>query len=610
MKFTEQKSISVIAVLVLVSLAIFWRLTLTPFFLKIPENFSYSARLVSLDNFYDEKTGTFKGDERSVTSLSYQVNAVRHNIRDIKNTFSVRTVSGDPIFNVTRLYAINASTLKHDEHGGDRPRTGYLFAPRHLRKGQSFIYWHVNYDAPAQMRYVGEENIFGLTVFHYHSDYQGERVDQSANLNFLPGVPEKRGVEVEPQLDVWIEPVSGYLVKYQDRTQAYFYDRATHARLNPWNIFFNGFTHQSVVEHIAKARTQKIIVIFLDDLIPAGFILGALLFLCNQWFPRFRRSLSILCLAILITGFYSLNITWTTQRPLTIGIARWSDTTDYDPIIDGFKSALREAGYSPNDITYITKNPDTDATRQENLIKDFLKRPVDLIFSLTAPGTVIAKNLTTTTPIVFSLVTYPVEANLVKSLEHSDNNLVGTQLWVPPESQLHTFRALLPKLHTIGFAHRSVTGTSSLALADFEKAAQPLGLKTVDFASDSIPDLVRLISENYSSVEALYVSCDSLMQGGGEQAVVALGRKYLIPVLSCFKSGIEQGALAGFVADFYELGRLAGAKAALILEGASPTSLETSGVSRPFLFVNQKSAEILGITIPPSVLVRIKNLIH
>lgn len=234
-------------------LATLWHFVIAPNRFRITDDFSYSASVVSRDNFYDDQTAGYSGELVSNTTFAYQAQSVKDGVVNVKNTFNVRDASGAKIFSAERVYGIDQQTHKHVAGFGDHNRNGYLFGPPNADK-QSFTYWHVNYDEPAIMRFQSEENVLGLTVYHYAADYHA---DQTNDLTHLPGVGRTRGVNLDIHLELWIEPTTGYLVKYEDRTTAYYYDLASGQRLNPWNQFSNSYSFASIADHVQRADRAK-----------------------------------------------------------------------------------------------------------------------------------------------------------------------------------------------------------------------------------------------------------------------------------------------------------------------------------------------------------------
>ncbi len=216
------------------------------FFKTIPNNFTYSANIISYDNFYNEEKHEFSGQILSATNFSYEVVNKNSDVFIIRNRFDVRKPSGKPIFSVERLYGIDSYTGRHIPGFGDKDRNGYLFAPKKLDK-QDFIYWHINYDTPATMHFLNEEKIEELKVYKYQCKYQA---DQTANLDYLQKVPEERGIGLDIVLTLWLEPITGRLIKYEDNTIAWYYDILTKKRLFPWNKFKNEYDPVSISNQV------------------------------------------------------------------------------------------------------------------------------------------------------------------------------------------------------------------------------------------------------------------------------------------------------------------------------------------------------------------------
>ena len=255
-----------IALLVLIPI---WMLLVAPYLIKIPDDFRYSVDIISKDNFYDASTGSYSGEIGSDTFFSYEVISRRkNNVLLIKNLFDVRSPSGAEIFSVERIYGIDRKTGMHVAGYGDKDREGYLLAPRHMKRGQDYTYWHINYDTPAQMLFQGEEIINGLKVYRYKEEYHA---DQTEDLTHLPNVGVTRGINLDIDLQTWVEPVSGRLVKYEDNTIAYYYDLHTRNRIHPWNKFSNRYSRGSVMEQVRFAKIEKQRILLIGRIIPLLF---------------------------------------------------------------------------------------------------------------------------------------------------------------------------------------------------------------------------------------------------------------------------------------------------------------------------------------------------
>ncbi len=134
-----------------------------------------------------------------------------------------------------------------------------------------------------------------------------------------------------------------------------------------------------------------------------------------------------------LVGFLFLTVSFSclsATPPYKIGLALW---TGYPDSLEGFKAGLAENGIDlSRDVIFLPSEISSNRDVQIDVAKGFAQEKVDLVYSLTTPGTVIVKeNLPITTPIVFSIVTYPADSGLIESFSYSGNNLVGTSNYIP-----------------------------------------------------------------------------------------------------------------------------------------------------------------------------------
>jgi CHASE1-domain containing sensor protein len=259
-----------------------WVTYVTPIILKVPHDFSYAADLVSVDNFFDENENEFSGEKYSNSSFSYKVVSYEKDIAKIQNNFEVKSFGGKKIFAASPVYGIDAKTWKHVEGYGDKDRDGYLFAPRGVKKDQTFRFWYVSTSVGADMSFVGEENLYGLKVYKFEKN-STEPIDQSEFFTHLKGVPEERGIKLVNRLYVWVEPTSGYIVKQEEFSDDYyFFDQKTGKRLGTYNKFSNVYSEKSVISHVNTARTEKYKILAVTHGVPILVLLvGLALFVVN-----------------------------------------------------------------------------------------------------------------------------------------------------------------------------------------------------------------------------------------------------------------------------------------------------------------------------------------
>ena len=240
---------------------------------SISTDFVYKADILSIDNFHDESRGKFLGEQLSKTIFSYTLAGKTGGVYLLNNIFDVKTLSGKPIFNTTRIYAVDRAG-RHVPGHGDKDRTGYLFGPRNLKSEQPFTYWHINYDEPARMKFKSQETINDLVVYRYEADYHA---DQTSDLAHLPGVGVEHGINLDINLKLWIEPMTGRMIKYEDSATAYYYNLTTNERIHPWNQFSNRLTASSIAEQVDIAKTAKHKILMIRWGVPAVLVFVGLI---------------------------------------------------------------------------------------------------------------------------------------------------------------------------------------------------------------------------------------------------------------------------------------------------------------------------------------------
>jgi len=280
-----------------------------------------------------------------------------------------------------------------------------------------------------------------------------------------------------------------------------------------------------------------------------------------------------------------------------------------------FAKGLSETGYVEGrnvaiEYRWAEGHPD----RLPALAADLVAQKVDVIVAV-ATDALAAKQATSTIPIVFTSVGDPVRSGLVASLARPGGNLTGfafSPVSLDPK-RLELVSELVPQAETIGLlAHRTEQDpagieryTRMMQDAAHAKGVQLLVLEAgneneIDAAFAS---LVRL------HAGALVVSTDAFFTQRRQQ-LVASAAYYAIPTTYHLRSFVTAGGLISYGSRFRDLYRGAGTYVGRILAGAKPADLPVQQPTTFELVVNLKTAEALGLTVPPSILSRADEVIE
>lgn len=297
-----------------------------------------------------------------------------------------------------------------------------------------------------------------------------------------------------------------------------------------------------------------------------------------------------------------------------IGVSQWGSNREFARSVEGFKEGLADQGYiEGRNVRFVIRISETDPKKQREIIQSFINEKVDLIYSLTTPGTVIAKEITGQSkkpiPVVFSICTYPVESMLIESLNASRNNLVGTRNFVPFSKQYNAFEGVYAATKTLAVVRRQGERNSTAQVNEIKPMLEKRGIRVVDIEAVDLEDIRKQLQEHIQEIDSIYSACDTLTHAGGEEIINEISIKHKKPNFACNKEGTIKGALMGNVGDFKVLGKIAGEKAALILKGAEPTWLKTESPREDYIILNQKTADAIGVTIPPALMKMAKEVI-
>jgi putative ABC transport system substrate-binding protein len=324
-----------------------------------------------------------------------------------------------------------------------------------------------------------------------------------------------------------------------------------------------------------------------------------------------NKIISIFCIIITIfLSWYYYDTYKKDNNKIIIGIASWVKNKEFERNVAAFKASFARSGFiSGKDILFIENIANGNKEKQKEIIEEYKKRKVDLIYSLTTSGTLIAKKLTKDIPIVFSIVTYPVEANVIKSHDNSENNLVGTRNYISLKDQLNNFITIVPRIKTIGFIHREGEPNSIIQFNKLKSAAKDKGINVIDIKAKSLNELELILPSYMGKIDSIYSACDTLVQSGGEEIIISFTLKNKLPDFTCNKSGVSKGSLVGTVADFAHIGSMSGNKAVKIIkDNVLPKELKTQWPKKGNILLNITKSDLLNIKIPKDILSNAKEV--
>jgi putative tryptophan/tyrosine transport system substrate-binding protein len=280
------------------------------------------------------------------------------------------------------------------------------------------------------------------------------------------------------------------------------------------------------------------------------------------------------------------------------------------PHFDMFRARLAEQGYVEGKNLIIEQRfAGCRYDRMPGLAAELVRVPVDVLFTMgTRAGRVVAGAVKTTPVVVYSCD--PFEH--VTRLARPGGNLTGVTCMTTELSpkRLELLKELVPGAARVMFLHDPQAAPNALKLT--QEAASRLGVTLqvteVEATDELLPELAMIAKER---VDALFVYPDVVLSSYPRPKQLAdFALKARLPTVHAFRFFVDAGGLMSYGATQSEIYTSAAEQVAKILGGARPSDLPLRQATRFELVINNRTATALGLTIPPSMLLRADEVIE
>jgi putative ABC transport system substrate-binding protein len=289
-----------------------------------------------------------------------------------------------------------------------------------------------------------------------------------------------------------------------------------------------------------------------------------------------------------------------------------------NPLRESFLQGLHDRGYvDGRNVVIEYRSDEGKLERLSGLAAELVAIEVDVIFAGSTAATRAAKQATTTLPIVFATFPDAVGSGLVTSLARPGGNLTGLSVLTPElvAKRLEQLTQAAPGVtrvavlwHPGGFTGAERTEKDILKRA--EVAATTLGVRLQFVEARGPADLDRAFSDMARARAGALIVLGSTMLFNERRRLADLAATNRLPTVYGLREFVDAGGLMSYGPDLADLFRRAATYVDKILKGAKPADLPVEQPTKFELVINLKTAKALGLTIPPSLLLRADQLIQ
>jgi putative tryptophan/tyrosine transport system substrate-binding protein len=325
------------------------------------------------------------------------------------------------------------------------------------------------------------------------------------------------------------------------------------------------------------------------------------------------RVVSLVVLAFLsaLAGFASTPIGDAQAQPQVYRIGFLSQGQPPKAYMDALKQGLEERGYvDGRNVVWELRSTDGSLDQFSQFADELVRLQVDVILARASSGAMAAKRATRSIPIVFFAVYGPVEIGLVPNLGHPGGNITGVAVNASDMAgkRVQLLKDLIPTLKRVAMLSHPPHPTNAVQLEGAAAAARAVGMQLepvpVRGADDFAPALKAL-----RGVDAVLHADTPLFITNRARLIEAVAASRL-PAIYAARVYVESGGLMSYGSDVPDLWKRAAVYVDKILKGAKPGDLPVEQPTAFELAINKRTANVMGVTIPPSLAVRADHIVE
>lgn len=281
--------------------------------------------------------------------------------------------------------------------------------------------------------------------------------------------------------------------------------------------------------------------------------------------------------------------------------------------VQALRQALRELSYiEGQNIVIEVRHAGGRFERLPAVAAELVRLKVDVIVAAGSEGVQAAKNATRTIPIVMTYVGDPVDRGFAASLARPGGNItgvanIGDEL---DAKRLELLKEVVPQITRVAVLWNPPQPAHSTQLKNLERAARSLGVELQPVAIRVQEDFDRAFAAMVGARTSAVTMLGSLLHSENLLRIAELARNAKLPAISYNLRFPELGGLMAYAGKEDDIFGRAATYVDLILKGARPADLPIEQATKFELIINGRTARVLGLTIPPSLLLQADRLIE
>jgi putative ABC transport system substrate-binding protein len=295
-------------------------------------------------------------------------------------------------------------------------------------------------------------------------------------------------------------------------------------------------------------------------------------------------------------------------QPAKVPVIGVLSVGDPGALLSGLREGLGRLGYVEGQNIRIEVRSAAGKPELRALADELVRLKVEIIVARLTPAVRAAMGATQTTPIVMAPAGAPVETGMIASLARPGGNVTGLSITAAEVSgkRLQLMREMVPTIKRVALLVNGADPFGKVLIAQSEQAAPSLGLQLQKFLVSSREEVEAAFAAMAKEpADAVFI--DSSLPA---EPAVTLALKQRLPAFSTTRVPVDAGALMSYGGRLSDSYRDAAVYVDKILKGAKPADLPVQQPTKFDLVINLKTAKVLGLTVPQSLLQRADEVIE
>ncbi|BBD08040.1 ABC transporter substrate-binding protein [Desulfovibrio ferrophilus] len=320
------------------------------------------------------------------------------------------------------------------------------------------------------------------------------------------------------------------------------------------------------------------------------------------------KRLSILIAVLLM----SLMCTAAWAKTYTISVNQFVEHPALDAVLKGLQDSLKEQGL---EVKYNVHIAQANMATANQIAQSIAGENPDMVVAIATPCAQACAQIVkkaphmAKVPLLFSAVTDPKGAGLVKDLNHPGGNITGVSDMTPVDKHLAMIMETVPGLKSLGVVYNSGEANSKTLVNMLREACKAKGVSLEETTASKTSDVYQATKSLVGRTQAVYVPTDNTVVSALESMVKVCEQNHL-PLFAADVDSVPRGAVAALGFDYYLHGKQTGAMAGRIFGGASAATTPVEFQEGMSLHLNLKAAKAQGLVIPEAVMAKADKIVE